>query len=80
MIVACHPRGGTDRVSFLMGMASAQCNRKDSVVQEISIATGIFNVLSDFYILIIPLPAVATLKVPKRTKIGVYLIFSTGAL
>ncbi|KAF1845154.1 uncharacterized protein K460DRAFT_405425 [Cucurbitaria berberidis CBS 394.84] len=79
-VVSCRPRGGTDRVSFLAGMASRQCAGSDAAIQKMSIATGIFGVISDFYILIIPLPAVAKLQIRKKRKLGVYLIFSSGAL
>jgi len=78
--VPCHPRGGTDRISYLAGMASLQCAGNKGLVQRASIATGSFGVISDLYILIIPLPAVAKLHLGKRRKLGVFLIFSSGAL
>lgn len=80
VIHSCHPRDGTDRISFLAGMASSACAGKNGVVQSASLATGIFNVISDLYILIIPLPAVAKLNITRRKKTGVFLIFSAGAL
>jgi hypothetical protein len=78
--VPCHPRGGLDRISYLAGMANRQCAGSTELVQRTSIATGVFGVISDLYILIIPLPAVAKLHLGKRRKMGVYLIFSSGAL
>jgi len=45
-----------------------------------SFITGIFGVIIDLYILIIPIPAIAKLNVRKRKKVGVYVIFSSGAL
>lgn len=41
-------------------------------------ATGIFNVLSDFAILILPIPSVWRLKIPLRKKIGLVSVFSAG--
>jgi hypothetical protein len=79
-IVSCRPRGGTDRVSFLAGMASRECADSTAMIQRVSIATGIFGVISDFYILIIPLPAVLKLQIRKKQKLGVLLIFSSGVL
>ncbi|KAJ4344811.1 uncharacterized protein N0V89_012555 [Didymosphaeria variabile] len=45
-----------------------------------SLAAGIFGLISDIYILIIPLPAVKKLNIRKKKKIGVYIIFSSGVL
>ena len=41
---------------------------------------SIFNVISDFYILIIPIPVVWSLQMPTAKKVGVSLIFMTGLL
>ena len=79
-VVACRPRGGTDRIAYLAGMASRQCAGVDTLIQKTSVATGIFGLVSDLYILIIPLPAVAKLQLGRRKKLGVYMIFSSGAL
>ena len=39
-----------------------------------------FGVLSDFYILILPMPIVYKMKLPFRKKVGVAAIFATGLL
>ena len=41
---------------------------------------GIFNVVSDLYILILPIPVIWQLQMPTRKKIGVCAIFMTGIL
>ena len=41
---------------------------------------GIFNVVSDFYLLILPIPVVWQLQMPSKRKIGVCAIFMTGIL
>ncbi|KAL8860624.1 MAG: hypothetical protein Q9178_002977 [Gyalolechia marmorata] len=46
--------------------------------QDYGVAHGTINVLSDFYLLIIPIPAVLSLKMPMEKKIGVIAIFMTG--
>lgn len=48
--------------------------------QEVGYFQGAFNVVSDFYILIIPIPVVWRLQMPLRRKIGILLIFLTGFL
>ncbi|KAF1976198.1 hypothetical protein BU23DRAFT_42945 [Bimuria novae-zelandiae CBS 107.79] len=79
-VASCRPRGGTDRVSFLAGMASRECAGSDSLIQKMSLGTAVFGLVSDIYILIIPLPAVRKLNIRKKKKAGVYVIFSSGAL
>lgn len=41
---------------------------------------GSFNVFSDFYIMLLPLPVIWKLQLPLRRKIGVSAIFLTGLL
>lgn len=57
-------------------MTGGHCFNSNAAFQ----ATGIFNVLSDFAILILPIPSVWRLKVPMRKKIGIMAIFSAGLL
>ena len=44
------------------------------------LATGIFNVVSDFAILILPMPALWGLHAPVRKKIMMVAVFATGFL
>lgn len=41
---------------------------------------GILNVFTDFYILLLPLPAVLNLQLASNKKIGLIILFSTGLL
>ncbi|MCJ1346583.1 hypothetical protein MMC31_004801, partial [Peltigera leucophlebia] len=41
---------------------------------------GIFNIVSDFYVLVLPLPVVWKLQLPLRKKIAVSAVFMTGLL
>ena len=43
-------------------------------------ATGIFNILSDFAILILPMPAIWKLHVQSAKKVGLAAVFATGFL
>ncbi|KAI4100117.1 MAG: hypothetical protein LQ339_005639 [Xanthoria mediterranea] len=49
-------------------------------VKVISVATSAINVVSDFYILLIPLAAISNLQLPKKRKLGLFAIFFTGFL
>ncbi|KAK4163709.1 hypothetical protein QBC43DRAFT_319091 [Cladorrhinum sp. PSN259] len=42
------------------------------------ISGAIFNITSDFAILILPLSVVGRLRIPKRQKIGLHLVFALG--
>ncbi|KAL9604653.1 MAG: hypothetical protein Q9219_000373 [cf. Caloplaca sp. 3 TL-2023] len=53
---------------------------KCSQLQTYGIAQGIMNLVSDLYLLVIPIPAVLSLQLPKSKKIGVIAIFMTGFL
>jgi hypothetical protein len=43
-------------------------------------AMAVFNVISDFYLLALPLPAVMGLNLPAKKKFGLVILFSTGLL
>lgn len=52
----------------------------NSGVMDTVLAVGYFNLISDFYILLLPISGVIRMQLPKRRKIGVILIFMTGLL
>ena len=43
-------------------------------------ADGIFNTLSDFLILLVPVKALWTLRMKKSKKIGIALLFTVGSM
>ncbi|KAL9041315.1 MAG: hypothetical protein Q9180_001356 [Flavoplaca navasiana] len=49
-------------------------------VKVISVVTSAINVVSDFYILLIPLAAISSLQLPKKRKVGLFAVFFTGFL
>ena len=56
-----------------------QCS-KDVIGGFVLIILGTFNVVSNFYILILPMPIIWQLQMPTRRKVGVCAIFMTGIL
>ena len=57
-------------------MTTGHCFSVNALFQ----ATGVFNVISDFAILILPMPCVWRLRMPFRKKILMTTIFATGFL
>lgn len=47
---------------------------------QFSIPTGVIGMLVDWYLLILPIPAVWTLKMSTSKKLGVLIIFMAGGL
>ena len=43
-------------------------------------ASGMFNILSDVVLLLIPLKGLWSLKLEKRRKVGIYVIFTVGIM
>lgn len=73
ILIACTPRRGGN---YLESFASPQCSK----MIDMSLSVGIFGVVSDLYLLIIPIPAVLPLQLPTRQKVGVLAVFLTGLL
>lgn len=57
-------------------MTTGSCYNLDASMQ----ATGLFNVLSDFAILVLPIHSIWKLQVPLRRKLGILAVFATGTL
>ncbi|KAI4241244.1 MAG: hypothetical protein L6R40_004660 [Gallowayella cf. fulva] len=49
-------------------------------VKVLGVATSAINVVSDFYVLLIPLCAISNLQLPPKRKLGLLAIFFTGFL
>ncbi|KAI4199618.1 MAG: hypothetical protein LQ350_004493 [Teloschistes chrysophthalmus] len=67
----CAPRDGKNWLGMSM---TPQCRN----LEDYGIAQGTMNLVSDFYLLIIPIPAVMSLQLPQKKKLGVIAIFMTG--
>ncbi|KAI9649220.1 hypothetical protein NHQ30_001788 [Ciborinia camelliae] len=74
IVTRCGPKGGTDRISYLAGLASPTCGH----ILTCTIVTGVVNIVIDVYLLVIPLAAISHLHLPRKRKIGVFFIFLTG--
>lgn len=69
----CAPRDGKTWLGMSM---TPQCRN----LEDYGIAQGTMNLVSDFYLLIIPIPAVMSLQLPQKKKLGVIAVFMTGFL
>lgn len=70
----CLPRRGHGWIETVL---SSRCKKQFVVTGYFR---GPFNVLSDVYLLLLPLPAVWKLHLPLRKRIGIAGIFLTGSL
>lgn len=70
----CIPRTGQSWVE--VGL-SPKCHKQLIMV---SYVLGPFNIISDLYLLLMPLPAVWQLHLPLRKRVGITGVFLTGLL
>ena len=71
---ACLPRRGQD---WIEAGLSSRCHQEFSMI---CFVRGPFNLLSDLYLLLVPLPAIWQLHLPLRKRLGIAGIFLTGSL
>ena len=70
-VFQCRPiRAGWD--FFLPGHCAS--------LQQITVATGAFNIVSDVAIVLAPIPIVVKLQLPRAKMVGLLVIFATGFL
>ncbi|KAL9038259.1 MAG: hypothetical protein Q9180_003244, partial [Flavoplaca navasiana] len=74
MAASCAPKHGYTKLDFLSAITADKCARNN----YLNTWPGLFNILSDFYLLILPLPAVWRLQLPTRKKLGICGMFLTG--
>ncbi|KAL8870385.1 MAG: hypothetical protein Q9198_007641 [Flavoplaca austrocitrina] len=74
MAASCAPKHGYTKFDYLSAITADKCARND----YLNTWPGLFNILSDFYLLILPLPAVWGLQLPTRKKLGICGMFLTG--
>jgi hypothetical protein len=75
VLVACVPRA-SDRGGWLSPTSIARCS---PVSQSFTSAATIFSVITDFYVLSIPMHLLPTLKLSRRRKTAVSVIFITAS-
>ena len=72
--VFCFPRTGE---SWAKAIAGSRC---DALSWNMTYIVGSFGVISDFYILGLPIPLILRMNLPRKKKIGVCALFMTGFL
>ncbi|KAL8950209.1 MAG: hypothetical protein Q9222_003738 [Ikaeria aurantiellina] len=73
--VLCAPSGGHHASIYLLAYSSPKCRRATDPLVTI---IGILSLVSDIYLVVLPLPAVWNLQLPFRRKLGVSAMFLTG--
>ncbi|KAK8026394.1 hypothetical protein PG991_003450 [Apiospora marii] len=76
VIVACAP-WPSEHDGWLDGRMAQRCN---DIAVPLLTAAAYFSVLTDFYILAIPLHQVPQLRLSRKRKVGISFIFLTGLL
>lgn len=72
--VSCFPTPGK---TWLEAMSDPRCVAPS---QNVTYIVGSFGVISDFYILSLPIPLILRMQLPRKEKIGVCALFMTGFL
>ena len=73
LITLCLPRRGE---SWMSTSYAARCKP----ASKIGNVQGVYGVISDLYIFILPLPVLWNLQMPLRRKLGISAIFCTGLM
>ena len=73
MMALCLPRHGE---IWAVALYSHHCHHAFTMTY----VQGIFNIVSDLFLLILPVPVVWRLQMPQKKKWGVCAIFATGVL
>ena len=73
LLVLCVPRSHD---SWISPRSIARCRP----TTRLGIPGGVFNLVSDLYIFVLPLPLLLKLQMPLRRKIGITALFLTGLM
>ena len=76
-MIECSPRNGSSQTAWIAALESNRCLRPE---KTLSVVVGVGNVLSDFYLILLPLPAVWGLQIPARRKLAILSMFLTGSM
>ena len=71
--IICSPAKGE---TYLDAYLKPQCEK----AKDLSLVAAVFNMLSDIYLLVLPIPAVWGLRIETGKKMGVLIIFATGLM
>jgi hypothetical protein len=78
--ILCGPKGGQDRVSYLVGSSREACNAPYGTVQILSVTSGSVGLATDLFLFVLPLPVISKLELPRKRKTGVLAIFTTASV
>ncbi|KAL8832082.1 MAG: hypothetical protein Q9170_005019 [Blastenia crenularia] len=67
----CAPRR---HESYIMSFSTERCAR----TKQLGVVNGVFNIISDAYLFVLPIPAVLKLHTDHRRKCGLLAVFMTG--
>ncbi|KAL8814919.1 MAG: hypothetical protein Q9223_005898 [Gallowayella weberi] len=70
-IALCAPRR---HETYIMAFATARCGR----TKTLAVGSGVFNILSDLYLIVIPIPPTLALHLNPRKKWRLIAVFLTG--
>lgn len=76
IIISCRPIAGTSQLSFIAGLSSEQCTKGG----KFGMFQSSMNLIGDVYLMVVPLPAVWSLQMQTRKKIGITAMFATGLM
>ncbi|KAL8873666.1 MAG: hypothetical protein Q9174_000896 [Haloplaca sp. 1 TL-2023] len=70
-LVLCSPRGGE---SYVMAFSAQRCARS----KYLAVMTGVFNVISDLYLLLLPVRVVLGIHLALKMRLRLLAVFMTG--
>lgn len=72
----CAPTNGTSAKDYQEQLASKRCHGSFAL----GITVGVVSVISDLYLILLPLPAVWGLQLPLRRRLGISAMFLVGLM
>ena len=63
-----------------VGITAGSVQFCDDIGGSIQVVQSAFNVTTDFWILILPMPFVVKLQLPRARKIGLFAVFAAGSV
>lgn len=70
----CAPSTGSSHIDFLNAFLSDTCMRTRALI----VLQGVVSVITDIFLVVLPLPAVLSLQMPLKRKIAVASMFMVG--
>lgn len=69
---------GVAAVVECVGIAAGSLQFCDDIDGPVQLVQSAFNVITDFWILILPMPLLLKLQLPRPRKIGLVAVFAAG--